>query len=433
MLLILAGITINAITGSENAMKKAQEARTKNDEGAAKEQATILVTGYIQDYLNGKYVNETETASNEKEYIKNRIGTGKTEGEYTFTVDGDELIITKGTEELASGSILDDGIIEWYEQGYWKYDHETQTVKKGDLTLNIGDYVKDTGTQTVSGFDGKWRVLGVEKGQLLLVTDTYNAPFEDDADEGIKKVQVGPSGNYGLKLKGADGWNNGIKKLNSIGAIYNNDKLENGRSIKVEDINKITGYNPNNIGVNDPKQTGTGTPYKNEKINQYKNKVTYTLENGRVYYQGTKAITKKTQSTVATFKPLGERGDITEPYTVDSTAYMYYPTTLTEVSDDNQSVGLAKNSVEYDMLFRPPYTPYWIASPCVDASEYGVGWTLFIVNSGAINLCGFWTSGNGEYSDVGALGVRTVVSLKSDIIPTFSSKDKTTGISTYQI
>lgn len=251
------------------------------------------------------------------------------------------------------------------EQVKWTYNHDTQTVTNGTLTLNIGDYVNDTET-TVTGFDGKWRILGEENGQLLLVTSTFWAPFEGSVGSPTMPM---------LSLSGVDGWNNGIKKLNDIGATYNSSKLENGRSIKIEDVNKITGYNPNNTGINDPNQTGIGIPYRSGNIEQYNNKVTYTLKNGKVWYKGDKAITTETESTTTTFKVLGENSDITEPYTIENDYYEYYATTLTETNDNSANVGISNSSVAFDMLFNIQGPPYYFASRCTTYKDdaYGNG------------------------------------------------------------
>ncbi len=325
--------------------------------------------------------------------------------------------------------------IEQYVNGgdSWEYNHATQTVKKGSLELKIGDIVNDTGTQNVSGFDGKWRVLGVEDGQLLLVTDTYYAPFAEDTTNGIARSSSGSVGPdlYGLQLSGKDGYDNGVARLNKIGEQYNNSKLEKGRSINPNDINKITGYNPNNTGVNDPGQTGTGTPFGNGNAWQYKNKVTYTLEGGKVWYQGTNAATTKTQSSYTTFKLLGETNNISSPTQLESTAYMYCPTTLTETSDDTKSVGLAKESVAYNMLFTPQYAPYWLASPCVIANAGFAYWYLFIVPSGCVTASNVWLSNSG--SNGGPHGVRPVVSLKSNITPSLVTEGNATTPAVYEI
>ncbi len=58
VLLILAGVTINAINGSESAMEKATEAREKNIQGAELEQIKLCVVNAMAQGLDGK-VSET--------------------------------------------------------------------------------------------------------------------------------------------------------------------------------------------------------------------------------------------------------------------------------------------------------------------------------------------------------------------------------------
>ena len=247
------------------------------------------------------------------------------------------------------------------EQAKWTYNHVAQTVTNGTLTLNIGDYINDTETN-VEGFDGKWRVLGEDNGKLLLVTATCWAPFEGS------DIPYGGSYNA-LRLEGLDGWNNGIKELNDIGNLYESSKLENGRSIKVEDVNKITGYNPNNIGVNDLDETKIGTPYGNGTISQYKNNVTFTIKSEKVWYVGDKSIKTETQSNCSDFKILGESNNISQPYVIENDYYKYYPSTLSETDDSGANIGIANSSPAFDMLFKVPGPPYWLASKCKGADD----------------------------------------------------------------
>ena len=83
------------------------------------------------------------------------------------------------------------------------------------------------------------------------------------------------------------------------------------------------------------------------------------------------------------------------------------------------------------MLFKTPYSPYWLASPCVIAGGGSVSWCLFCVPSGMVAYNRVWDSNNGSGSSSG--GVRPAVSLKSNITPEFKSTNETTGISTYEI
>ena len=415
------------LSGDNGILSRATDAKTRTEKAQIIENAQTDILGQQADN-KGANITKGQLVTILNTYFKPTAETAIPDE--VSSESGHDIVLTTIDEKYKINlSQIFTGSFE-IEQAKWSYSHDTQTVTNGTLTLNIGDYVNDTETN-VEGFDGKWRVLGVEDGQLLLVTATYYASFEANTDEGITKVQIGPAV-FGLQLGNVDGWNNGVTRLNSIGAIYNNDKLEKGRSIKIEDINKITGYNPNNIGVNDPSQTGTGIPFGNGSIAQYKNKVTYTLENGKVYYQGTNAITTKTESSETRFKPLGETDNITEPYIVnESTAYTYYPTTLTTTQDNTASVGIATDSAAYDMLFKTPYSPYWLASTCVYTWTGNVIWEFFYVPSGIVSLTNVWDSSNG--SSGGPYGVRPVEFLKSNITPTFVSKDDTTNISTYEI
>ena len=362
--------------------------------------------------------------------------------------DGRDNYLIASNEEQAQLGQLED---QWDElingngnQGAtWTYNHANQTVtatiKGKNVTMKIGDKVNDTSTQTVEGFDGKWRVLGVENGQLLLVSDTYYAPFAEDATNGITKTSIGEN-LYGLSLSRKDGWDNGEDRLNKIGEQYNNSKLEKGRSIKIEDVDRITGYNPNNTGVNDSEKSGTGTSYGEGKAYQYGNKVTYKIDSGKVnwstnYDENNPGAATWNATTQTTFKPLGENTSLAEGkiYTLDrrSDYYFYYATTLSETSNNEANIGLASNSPAYDMLFNVQGRLYWLASPCVYAGERNAGWDFRYVGSGYVGSSNVWGSIDGLSSST--FGVRPVVSLKSNIEPSLVSTDSETGISTYSI
>lgn len=79
-----------------------------------------------------------------------------------------------------------------------------------------------------------------------------------------------------LTLEGKNGYNNGISKLSEMCEPYG----RNARSITVEDINRVTGYNPTN--------QGDGTIYGVGEFWEYGSKVTYTASgssttNGNTY------------------------------------------------------------------------------------------------------------------------------------------------------
>ena len=61
VLLILAGVTISQLTGSDSAPAKANEAKQKNDIGAAKDEVSILVQNALTDAYQSAYVDGNST------------------------------------------------------------------------------------------------------------------------------------------------------------------------------------------------------------------------------------------------------------------------------------------------------------------------------------------------------------------------------------
>ena len=190
----------------------------------------ILVAVTITIAVNGGLFGYASKATKDTEFAKNA---------------------EKELATLDEGMSTDDLIAKY--TGAW---HSTTDGKitNGKYTVEIGDYISYNcypgATQlsyeslgTVSGYPAnatasdkqtyttpateneckaiKWRVLGAENGNLLIVMET---PLTD------------------YYLRGAEGYQNGINELNKICAIYGHGANATGaRSIKVEDINKITG------------------------------------------------------------------------------------------------------------------------------------------------------------------------------------------------
>ena len=245
----------------------------------------------------------------------------------------------------------------------------TKKTKSGTKTYNVGDdYTYDCG---VEGYTGGWKVLGAEKGKLLIMST----------------VDIGT-----LALE----YNNGIKQLNEMCVPYG----RNARSITAEDINRVTGY--------DPKNQGDGTVYGAGEFYEYGNKVTYTAG-------GSTATNGKT-NTIAISKyehPDGRilgSNNITS-ITVESTAYYYYPNTLTQ-SNTGTTVGIDTTSKAYKLLFRnaddSANCSYWLASSYVYAeasfSDFGLLWVDF---ENCVFACSLWRSDKG--TNINSRSVRAVV------------------------
>ena len=327
VLLILAGVSVNALFGDSGIIEKAKDAQNKMNLAIENDQKGINeLSKWLDNQVNG-------------------------------TTGGDDPVTPTGN-----------------------WTQNKTSVTNGTTTYTVGDdYTYDCG---VSGYTGVWKVLGAENGKLLIMST----------------VDVGT-----LQLSGKDGYNTGISQLNTMCAQYGT----NARSIKVEDINRVTGYDPTN--------QGDGTVFGTGEFFEYGNKVTYTAS-------GSTATNGKTNTTaISKYEhPDGRKigTDNVTSITVESTAYYYYPYSLTTSSSTTgECKGIATDSPAYEMLFGKASDTsdgsgnvYWLASSYVYADSSNSYFGLRRVYSdGGVGGYNLWdSSGNANYP---SFGVRAVVSL----------------------
>ena len=326
VLLILAGVSVNALFGDSGIIEKAKDAQNK---------------------MNLAIENDQKGINELSKWLDNQVNT---------TTGGDDPVTPTGN-----------------------WTQNKTSVTNGTTTYTVGDdYTYDCG---VSGYTGVWKVLGAENGKLLIMST----------------VDVGT-----LQLSGKDGYNTGISQLNTMCAQYGT----NARSIKVEDINRVTGYDPTN--------QGDGTVFCAGQFYEYGNKVTYTAS-------GSSATNGKTYTGSISYEhPDGRKigTDNVTSITVESTAYYYYPYSLTTSSSTTgECKGIATDSPAYEMLFGKASdtsdgsgNAFWLASSYVYADSYLSDFGLRSVNSvGGVDNYYLWRSSGLTGSP--SLGVRAVVSL----------------------
>ena len=422
VLLILAGVTIATLTGDNGILGKAKTAKTTNDEEKAKEQIKIAVMGSYGD--DGKLNYEDLKKNLEQIGIKDLPN----EASYPLEV----------TLDGVSATIKANGEVNFQGGGYTQTG-DTITSPDGK-TIKVGDYVDydptlgaNTGDLTYTSTTDKtgessdqefnvatyksagygWRVLGVKNGKIRLISEEFIGPG----------TYTDSSRTY-YNLKGQKGYINGIEELNKISAIFGHGKgAEKAKSITVEDINGITGYNPETAKYNQ----GDG--------NEYGNKVTYTRGEGTALsssatngetWSGTIDTFNYYDKTNKTFKALTSGS--TE---ITSTSYYYASAQVNssfltgEVNSDGTmnttsvyQMLFGGTSVENDRLIRNftsrKKQSYWLASDYADAHNgYAVYWGLRNVNDGDVD--GLCLCSSYEYQDSRSYGVRPVVSLKSDV------------------
>ena len=207
VLLILAGVTIAALSGTNGILSNANKAKEQTTESGAKEKINIAIGGSYNS--TGDFDSERF-----KEEILNLGGTIEEETEEIIRVnmDGYESIVNK-----------EDGKIQ-------------EVVDRAGI--NVGDYVNytpDVNTETynisdeMSGYSS-WN------GQNL---KQYNYPWrvlKKYSDGSIKLISSPAVADRELHLKGVAGYSNGVTILNEIAEKFGSRGDIKARSINFEDI-----------------------------------------------------------------------------------------------------------------------------------------------------------------------------------------------------
>ena len=278
--------------------------------------------------------------------------------------------------------------------------HENQEASVADTSQNMKEgngYANQT--FSVSANTNGWRVLDVneETNEILLIS--ADIVTTESTDNGY------------FYLRGQTGYEWGIKELNDICAIYGKGKgASEARSITIEDINKITGYDPEL------------KPYNDGTISEYGNEITYTKNESYISYQDTLNDEKGNFGNSDTmFRYYDEENSIWKTLTVreskklKSTAYQYYPNTLT-TNSTGDTLGIAIDSIEYEMLFSrtSDMQYYWLASLYTYTDSSSAYFGLRCVYNGGISNDGDLAYSYGYASNTDC-GVRPVVSLKNSV------------------
>ena len=463
VLLILAGVTIATLTGENGILTRANDAAQKTGEANAEEQVQIAVAGSIgrdgninngelRDNLNqiDKIEGVPEEITDESYPIKVKVdgyevkiskdGTVKKPGKWEEITNAEgETVITDGTTELKigdyvnydptnGGAIADEKqekvgeeTVEYTYKSEEGTRHNNQSEAVADTRENMtkGNGYGDQYFSVESETNG-WRVLGLDENtdEILLISADTVGPVSGGEEY---------NGQTFFYLRGQTGYEYGVEELKAICEIYGKGKGASGaRSITVEDINKITGY--------DPSSTGDGKPYADGSLWEYGNEVTYTKTSGGIQFEDSLGNGSGTASYYNMFryyeggkwKTLAEG----ESKTVRCTDYYYSPVTLT-TSEEGATAGIETSSTEYEMLFSRTSDgqDYWLASPFTGTdSGYDYFGLRLVVGGRVYDNDLFYTYGN---PGNGYYGVRPVVSLESNV--SISGGDGASEGTAYQI
>lgn len=363
VLIILAGISINLILGENGIIRKAKEAKEKH-EAAVQEEKEQLDIAYDQI----ESLNPNSLAANVKvgDYVNYIPKAGE-------------------TTTIYQGSY--DGYVEYDDEGYmnWSTINENgETTASGELGSGLTDEESQTFTVPTDTSDIKWRVLSIENGVVNLISEK----------------EIGRTGLWTgdwddtLELEDITGYAYSEEVINKVCSIYGTgDGASGARSITVEDVNKLTGYDVT-------KDRGYNEDYGNiVKLDNYSHSWKWT------YY------------------------------------YYNYNETGMNLKTEN------KESIEYKLLFdsdlrdkvstsstKNNYTYYWLASRCVELYSNYASFCVRCVSCVTVDVSDLfycYSDGDTDYK-YNCYPVRPIVSLKSTVQAGTSTTDES-GITTWNI
>jgi len=289
---------------------------------------------------------------------------------------GDKII--SGTKTIDIGTIIN----------YDPTKGVTDTTKLSYTALQTSTGVTNKEYKT-SDYTGKWRVIGAENGNILLVA----AGEVNKLDIAVNKTYIA-----------------GVTELNNICKIYGNGYgAESARSITEKDVNRLTEW----------KGVYTGL------LNAYGKEVTVVSKGSNVEYtiNGEKVTGQFSYVENDEWKTLSAG----ETMTFKTDAYAYWGVNITG-DETYPSLNMSKDSINFKLVFTDlegANIRYWLAdrtiwmqknSEDVYYTTYGMYCVAFGDNGSCAVGAGASASGSGVTSVSSNNGIRPIVELQNNIV-----------------
>ena len=379
VLLILAGVTIAMVMGDNGILNRAVDAADKNQIEDGRERIALEVVSSYDNSGNIDMDLLKENLENNLGIDTSNIGSSLPTG--TLTLDGLNYYID------SEGNVT-------YMEKIW-IENEDGSITDGEVTVQVGDYINydpitgatDTSytsnaTSTgwsenqvfnLNSYEGGWRVLGVENGQLQIISENIIGPDSGGYTEGTQSYYY---------LDGVTGLRNSVTELDNISELYGQGQYaQSARSVNQEDIAKVVGLTPEYWNETEG--------YGKDTLALYGNEITYYWDGtNRPYYEST----------------LFENGNITGnhsdgfywyDYDTEEWNHVEYDLAATEESKKEITtltstfygcIGsdlLDTSSTKYNLLFGDGDTAmYWLGSRCVYAGSDGAYFGVYVVDGG---------------------------------------------------
>ena len=407
ILLILAAVTIAALSGDNGILSNAARAKQETERAEILEQIRLDIYGEMAD-------NEgTDPTEADIERIADNYGdiSGS-------TFDDKVLKTEKGSYEIKLSDIwqpekADEGVTipEGLEIGsYVSYNPSGTYPWQSEYCSSPEDtsYEKTLDSSTGKPFNiDRWRVFDIneETGEVTLVPDHST----DDGNDGASAT----SGT--VYLKGAQGYNNGVKLLNdACSALYGNEaKGIKARSINIEDIEgKMIETELSKVYEKDyGEQVSTAYTQDNSYYPSIYAKELYRSINGENRIETGLGMSEQAGDFIEATDDDATEGYLQGAGLRPTETYWYGDNSFMQTAFET-----ANSGVNYYDLLMPDgnNTYYWVASRYVNTNSSFCNFNVRYVDSdsmGANNV--FDSRGNGNN---GYYGLFPVVSLSSELI-----------------
>ena len=249
VMLILAGVTINVVTGDNGIINKARESEKNYEMSVQKKEILeeILTKEMEKSALNGRITRS--------EIIEILEGYGE------VTYDGEDIKGIKLNKYPKDEILLSD---------IWKGNY-----LKGVLAelVKLGDYVEYV-PDVVPAYTLLSMYSGTASNQNIAADITLEWRVLDVVNGEIRLIGVGDEPNGMVQFKGKDGYNNAVYELDAIcEKLYSKENFSvNSQNLKIEDLEKHIKYDPKTYINTFGYQYGVGTEeYGNEVTRYYPN------------------------------------------------------------------------------------------------------------------------------------------------------------------
>ena len=356
----MAAVSIATLTGQNGILTQANHAKDNTRGASVQEAIDLWNVNKEADELAGTSTGQSKTALLDDlvsqklltESERNKLDAGE-----TITIGNKEITLVTLADELEVGDY----------------------IKYGDK-LSVQSYntdINETGYATQQTFETNntmlWRVINKKANGEVEIVAVNNVLAND--------------GQTGLYLKGQSGFLNAETVLKNLcETLYTNTDYGTARSIKVEDIDNLTGFDP--------------------ETSDWDNKDYYLNNREETYTSGGPFWDKSTNTfrTATTGNPI----------TVEHTNYWYTV---------NESMQLYSTLIAESKTYSGDYSEtnyplfYWLGSRSVYASVGDASFYVREVDSGDVSGWSLFdanTDGNAGESEY-ACGVRPIVTLKSKV------------------